>query len=246
MCNLAFDASGCRIIQEVLDGDDVVSDLECLVAEMRGYVHDAVMSPHANFVIQKMIETLPASLASFIADELRGVAPEVARHRYGCRIMCRLVEHQDFRSNNTSTSALIDELLVDVQKLCLHSFGRHVVDSLLEHGTSEQRHRVADALRDSVVSYARKRSASYTVENALRFCTARDKDALAKELLADPERFVELAAHDAGSHVVQALLRIDTMGQGNEYVERAKRILQERTDWLKASKYGQRLIAELH
>ena len=70
---------------------------------------------------------------------------------------------------------LIDEILTDVRQLCLHSFARYVVDSSLEHGTSEQRHCVAQSLRGTVVSHAKKHSASYTVENAFLFCEARDK-----------------------------------------------------------------------
>jgi len=243
VCKLAFESTGCRIVQEALDGAEV-SEREIIVAEMRGHVRDAVSSPHANFVIQKIVEMMPAALASFVADELRGVAAEVARHRYGCRILCRLVEHQDSCSDNASTARLIEEILVDARQLCLHSFARHVVDSVLEHGTSEQRHRVAESLRGSVVSHARKRSASYTVENAFVFCSLNDKETLANELLADPARFLDLAAHDAGSHVVRALLRMETR-QGAEHVDRAKRILLAESDRLQGAKYGQRLLDEL-
>jgi len=217
------------------------SDREILVAEMHGRVRDAVVSPHANFVIQKIVETMPAALASFVAEELTGIAAEVARHRYGCRILCRLVEHQNHCSKGSATEAVIDELLRDARVLCLHSFARHVVGSLLEHGTAEQRHRVVESLHGTVLSHARKRSASYIVENAFSFCDDRDKHTLANELLAESGRFIELAMHDAGSHVVRALLRTES-GQTDEHVRRAKCILKEASARLQTSKYGQRVL----
>lgn len=239
---LAFEAAGCRVVQEALEFADA-SEREVIVAQLHGRVRDAVASPYANFVVQKIVETMPCALASFVAKELLGIAGEVARHRYGCRIMCRLVEHQDPCSNSNATEALIDELLCDARILCLHSFARHVIGSVLEHGTSEQRHRVVMSLYGHVVSLAKKRSASYIVESAFSFCNARDRVALGDELLADSKRFTELAVHDAGSHVVRALLRQDSE-QNNMHVRRARSILHDASARLQASKYGLRLLTE--
>jgi len=240
---LAFESAGCWVVQEALEGSNA-SDREALVAEMHGHVRAAVVCPHANFVIQKIVETMPTSLANFVAEELVGIAADAARHRYGCRILCRLVEHQDASSGRSSsaTSTLIDELIADVQHLCLHSFARHVVNSMLEHGTSEQRRRVVVSLQGTVASYSKRRSASYIVENIFFFCDPQEKESLADELLADSERFLELAMHDAGSHVVGAMLRVRP-GQAL-YVLRAQRILQAGSDRLRASKYGRRLLDE--
>jgi pumilio RNA-binding family len=239
---LAFEVAGCRVIQKAFESADA-SDREALVAEMHGHVREAVLSPHANFVIQKIVETMPAALASFVAEELIGIGAEVARHRYGCRIICRLIEHQDQCSRSSATQTLIDELFGDARLLCLHSFARHVIGSLLEHGTAEQRHRMAETLHGIVGSYARKRSASYIVEGALSFCDPHDKEALASELLADSARFVDLATHDAGCHVVRALLRLDSERSDGQ-VRRAKCILQDASGRLQESRYGQRLLDE--
>jgi hypothetical protein len=60
---------------------------------MLGHVREAIESPHANFVLQKLIETMPPSFTSFVLDEIRGHVDWAARHRFGCRVVARLVEH---------------------------------------------------------------------------------------------------------------------------------------------------------
>jgi len=235
---LSFDIAGCRLVQEAFLVAQAV-DQEAFVSELRGHVRDALRSPHANFVIQKVVEIMPVSLAGFVAKELSGTAAEMARHRYGCRILIRLLEHHS-GSDARDAKMLIDELLMDAAHICHHSFARHVVDAILEHGTGEQRHKVAMALLRDVVHNSRNRNASYVVERALSYCSLEDRRALGAELLNAGERFIALAMHDCGSHVVKALLRSQT-----EHAQAARRILQSEASKLNESKYGKRVLEEI-
>lgn len=47
------------------------------------------MCPHGNYVIQKVVSHLSAASSRFVAEELRGHAVRMAKHRFGCRILCR-------------------------------------------------------------------------------------------------------------------------------------------------------------
>lgn len=89
---MSMEPFGCRAVQLALDVASM-ADKEGLVEELRGHVLSATASPHANFVIQKVIEVLPTNLTNFVAKELATFAAELACHRFGCRVFCRLVEH---------------------------------------------------------------------------------------------------------------------------------------------------------
>merc|ERR1712151_1490082 len=89
---LAFDALGCRVVQLALEVVDRLT-ASGLAMELRGQVRQAIGSAHANYVVQKVVETQPTSVA-------------VTRHRYGCRILCRLLEHS---ASDPGTVALVDE-----------------------------------------------------------------------------------------------------------------------------------------
>jgi len=237
---MSLEPCGCRVVQSALEAAGPV-EKEGIVAELRGHVRLAIASPHANFVLQKVIEVLPVNSARFVAEELTTVAAEVARHRFGCRVLSRLIEHHlTGTGTSSSTHGLIDELLLEAGELINHNFARHVVELILEHGNGIHKHRIAEAIRSNLFLYAKNRNASYVVEKALAWCEARDTHAIASELLTDPQRFLVLATHECGIHVVKAVMKLHV-----DCAEKAKELLLAEVDQVKSSKYGKRLLDEM-
>ena len=179
---LSFDRTGCRIVQFALKAA-TSTEAASLTIELHGYVREAIASPHANYVIQQIITILPTKLACFIVEELSGITATVARHQYGCRIICRLLEH----TSAYETATLIDEILKDCSAICRHTFGHYVILSILEHGSLAQRGRIAAVLHTESLHNARHKHASRVIEQAFRPCAPRDQCALAAELLGDPD-----------------------------------------------------------
>jgi hypothetical protein len=234
----ALEPFGTRVVQEALKVADS-SQRQALARELVGHVVEAVCSPHANFVIQELINVLSPSAVSFVAEELSTCAADAARHRFACRVLCRLVEHHSSTSAN-STSVLIDKILLQVEKLMHHNFARHVLQLILEHGSDDHRRRIASAIRNDIFRNAKSRYASYVVEEAIKRCSTVERDSLAAELLSDSDEFVNLAIHECGNHVVRAIL----MSHGS-LAETGRELLLSRKNELQASKHGQRLLEEI-
>jgi hypothetical protein len=233
---LAFDAAGCRVLQTLIEKANQQATA-ILVTELHGSVRRAISSPHANYVIQKIIQMLPARLSRFVSQELKGSGVETSRHRYGCRIVCRLVEHS---SEDSATGELIAEILCESSELCRHDFGHYVLEAVLEHGISEQKQRIAVSLEAEAVQHASDRSAAYIIEAALQHCAPADQARLASLFLKQPESLVSLAEAKSSCHVVRALLRIP--GHSSEAV---RRILQHASDRLQTTACGRRILQEL-
>merc|ERR1712070_65496 len=89
-----------------------------LASGLRGQVRRAAQSKHANYVIQKIVELLPISGVSFVVGELLGFGYETARHRFGCRLLLRILEHMS--PGDEVTSSLIDDVLTNAEELCSH------------------------------------------------------------------------------------------------------------------------------
>jgi len=230
---LSLDRSGCRAVQAALQAANNAEAM-ALVDEIRGHVRKAIKSAHGNYVIQKIVEALPTSLSSFVADELVGVGANVARDRYGCRIICRLLEHS---ACDRSTEVLMDEVLEDVLELCRHSYGHHVVLTMLEHGTLSQRSRIASGLRGGLLRSARNRFASRVLEQTFIFCSVQDKHAIASDLVSSPDTVQVLAEHQCGCFVVRAILRLQ-----DEYSQKVMDHLQPVVCNLQLSKWGKRVL----
>merc|ERR1719191_966809 len=103
--------------------------------------------PHANYVIQKCISVMRPANLQFIIDELAlgspGMVTYAARHKYGCRIVQRLLEH----GLPAQVQKLAERLLDDAVATCLHPYGNYVMQHLVEHGTPAQRSRLSLVLQ---------------------------------------------------------------------------------------------------
>eukprot|EP00931_Biecheleriopsis_adriatica_P103586 TRINITY_DN783_c0_g1_i1.p1 TRINITY_DN783_c0_g1~~TRINITY_DN783_c0_g1_i1.p1 ORF type:complete len:496 (+),score=102.52 TRINITY_DN783_c0_g1_i1:99-1490(+) len=200
--NLARHPVGCRLVQSALEILDQKDGTE-LAQELQGHVVEAAKSPHANYVLQKVITQLSYSGSRFVAEEISGSSVHLARHRFGCRIFCRLLE---FHSSKETTWRLVDELLVEASDLCCHSFGHHVTQSILEHGAQHHRSQLAKVLCSDALGYAQHRSSSYLMETLLEHCSLSDQEALLMQI-GHPMIIAQLALTQFGQFVARALLQ---------------------------------------
>lgn len=235
---LSFDSVGCVAVQRALEAADQKQAQE-LVRELRGHVLEASRSMYANYVIQKAVETMPIATLGFVYDELQGVAAEVARHRYGCRIICRLLEHS---SGEPVATRLLEELVADAHELSCHPYGYHVIRSLLEHGRPEHRHHIALSLMSGrdLARLSKNRNASFVVEKALAFCDLEDRQALANAVHRKPGSVAALAKHQFGRHVIRELLKVPGPPS-----QKTRDDLRRAEPLIRSCKHGRRCFTEI-
>lgn len=238
--DLAFDKSGCRVVQAAIE---VASQQQAsaLCNELKGSVRKAIRCPHANYAIQKIVQVLPPSHVSFIVKELLGAGREIARHSYGCRVLCRLLEHHSCAEHIDGEAAvLIDEVVEDAAELCRHAFGHHVIQCIVEHGTSQHRDSIIAVLSRDMFQLAGHRSASYVVEKALVFGGPPAQQCMALELMGNADNFFSLAESQFGCRVVAAVLRIS-----GAMSQKAQVLLKSAEERLQMSKYGRRTLEDV-
>jgi len=228
----SLNPEGCRVVQLTLQVADK-EDAERLLEELHGRVRKAVTSPHANFVIQTAIEVMSMESTRFVGRELAGMAVWTASHRFGCRILSRLIEH------SSADDELIDEILGEVVLLCCNQFARHVVFSILEHGRTGHRRRVAAALATDVARYATDRNASHVVDWLITHGTPEDADLLAEGLLHSGG-VADLAQHRFGLYVAKALIA----KPGRRWSAEASKQVRAAAPWLQKTKYGSRIVRD--
>jgi len=149
---MATDKDDCWDLQAFIENTKEDDDVVSLVREFHGHVVEAMRCDHANHVLQKFIQRVPASSLQFVVDELRvhGFVA-AAKHKFGCRIMQRLLE------NLTSTQLvdLLNALLTAPVELSKHASGHFVMVCLLATAQSDScTHSIAltKALTDLVSS----------------------------------------------------------------------------------------------
>jgi len=231
---LAFDASACRVVQAALEHapEHVAA---ALAQELRGRVRAAIHSPHANHVIQKMIDVLPACHTQFVMDEVIGSAAEIARHRFGSRVLSRLVH----RHSCELAKELTNELVHDVAELSRHTFAHYVVEAILDNTDGQTLHKIAGALRSDLARNAKNRSGTHVVERALLRCEVSDRNSMMLELFHSATAMVTLVENQFGCHVAKSLVKAP-----GPHLAHAASFLEEAKPMLQKTKYGRRLIEE--
>eukprot|EP00746_Dinoflagellata_sp_MGD_P166952 gnl/MRDRNA2_/MRDRNA2_97205_c0_seq1.p1 gnl/MRDRNA2_/MRDRNA2_97205_c0~~gnl/MRDRNA2_/MRDRNA2_97205_c0_seq1.p1 ORF type:complete len:426 (+),score=84.36 gnl/MRDRNA2_/MRDRNA2_97205_c0_seq1:99-1376(+) len=245
ICPVAFELAlsihGCRIVQKAFDvacGDEKRE----LAIMLHGHVQELLESQHGNHVLQKCIEVLPPLTVQFIIDEL-GFWPMswvgVAKHRFGCRVIERLLEH----CPEDMTVPLTDAVVSDSSALARHPYGNYVVQHVLEYGTDAHRKLVASALVDTGIAFlAQHRIASNVIESALgRICSA-DQQMMGLALLAAPQTLLVVGCSRYGTHVVNRLLEV--LAPGPLRVE-VVRQLRGNLPQIMESKHSKHLVEKL-
>jgi hypothetical protein len=185
--DLAFDPSGCRIVQKALQVGG--STAEPLAMEMQGHVRRATRSPHANHVIQRIAELMPLPCVVMVAEELAGMAVTIAKNQFGSRVLHRLCKRVDQeRQQNLTVSlpqvtSLLEEALTATARLCRHEWGRFVILSFLECGTSAQHESIFEALKTDALGHAVHRHSSDIVVQLFALLSEENRNTLAAEVL---------------------------------------------------------------
>lgn len=166
---IAASKHGCRVVQKALD---VLCLQERIVLAygLRGHVCEALESPHANHVLQKLVDVVDPTYLKFVIEEMKGMGAFFARRRFGCRVVERLLEH----CPSEYLAELVDEILQDAERLSRHPYGNFVMQHIFRYGTVEQKHRLVLLLREDVARLARHRHASHVVEAAFTNCARED------------------------------------------------------------------------
>jgi len=187
---------------------------EEIAEEMRGHVVPAIWDRHANFVIQKLVEVLPTAKVAFVAEEMRESACCIARHRYGCRITQRLLEH-----SSPASEALFEKIIKDAKELCRTVYGHYVIVHLLEHGTAEQKAAIGNTLSMHFEVLAQCRHSRDVMLKALEHCSQEQQECIAAKVFNlharqdDLRQLVTLALSKNGHQLIAAALN------GNEQIK---------------------------
>jgi len=230
---LSLTKFGTRIVQKALEVASC-SDRDSLVAILEPHVEELCDSPHGNHVLSKIIEVMPSAALSFVVEKIAGKGPVVvAKHRFGCRVLERLIEHCD----DVMIGAVVEEIVAKSRALCAHDFGNFVIQHLLEHWPSK-RDTILQSMIPDLPMLAVNKSAAHVVQKAMDWCDEDSKKAIVVALLdgKSPHSLGEVACSRPGSYVVEQL-----QGISHRQSEVRQRI-EERSEQLCQTQWGQKIL----
>jgi len=239
--SLSCDASGCRDVQDAIDAAQ--SDDECVAIadELRGHVWEALCCPHANYVLQKFITKTRSQSSQFIIDELLqiGCLGEAARHKYGCRVLQRILEH----CRADQVKPIVDELLADAIMLSKHPYASYVLQHIFEQGTDEQQNSLMELLIANAVTLAADCWACAVMEKALMYGDLESCLELASRILQEKGLVAQMAPRRRGHLVVKLIL--DLFEEGSTEWASVRAQLRDEEASLRKARFGRVVLGLL-
>ena len=123
------DPEGCRRVQAYL-GRTSQQNLRAIKQAFHAHIEELYKCPDANHVLARLIVESPSPYAAELCAAFQGRVPALAKHKYGSRIVERLLEHS--RSVG-ATDAFLGEIVADSFALGGHRYGNYVVQHVIEH-----------------------------------------------------------------------------------------------------------------
>lgn len=183
---LSMDQDGSRLVQASLQASDRRVQ-GGILSELRGHVCEMLGSPHANHVLQCVIELLPPSAVGFIFEEIsQRWEPEfLAKHKFGCRVFERMIEHFPCTAGHMlpGWTHFLDRLLSDAAVHCFHAFATFIMQHLMEHGGEEHKQVIVAAVMQDLERSALDSHASGVLDKALSFLPHDEQLLLASKIL---------------------------------------------------------------
>eukprot|EP00443_Scrippsiella_acuminata_P002866 CAMPEP_0115209074 /NCGR_PEP_ID=MMETSP0270-20121206/21550_1 /TAXON_ID=71861 /ORGANISM="Scrippsiella trochoidea, Strain CCMP3099" /LENGTH=542 /DNA_ID=CAMNT_0002622699 /DNA_START=191 /DNA_END=1819 /DNA_ORIENTATION=+ len=220
LLSAAEDQCACRVVQELLKAPSK-SDGSMMLAKIFPYTDRLLESQHGNHVLTKAVEVaIPAEIATVIDKVWRTGAVYVAKHRFGCRLCERLIEHH---GEDHAVVALLNSLALSSVEMCKHRYGNYVLQSMVEHGPAGPTKKVFEALVPKMGEMAVHRFASHLAQKMLQVdCPPADKLKAAEALIRDSSHpLAEIAANRFGNFVINDMLSFLTT---EEDIDKDKRV----------------------
>eukprot|EP00929_Paragymnodinium_shiwhaense_P003663 TRINITY_DN10426_c0_g1_i2.p1 TRINITY_DN10426_c0_g1~~TRINITY_DN10426_c0_g1_i2.p1 ORF type:complete len:436 (+),score=59.19 TRINITY_DN10426_c0_g1_i2:131-1309(+) len=232
--SLSRNPKGCRDVQRCLETAATEKERVAIARELQGHVWDALRCPHANYVLQKVSCLLKPSDIQFVVDEVVGkgvrAVCHAARHKYGCRIIQRLLEH----CTVCQVRSLVNSLLNDAVVTAMHPYGNYVMQHLIEYGTAEQRGALTRALVEHVGEAGRDEYACAVLSKAMVHGELQDQADLAIAIESVPGLFPSMACSRHGHVAARAVLATLRGSQ----LQSAKMQIRANLPNLRSSRYG--------
>merc|ERR1719161_239375 len=183
---------------------------------------------------------MPPHAVQFILHELAffpGGWAGVARHRFGCRVVERLLEHCE----SGLTAPIVAAVVAEIDSLARHPFANYVVQHILEYVPAHRYQVVHGLIQVGALELAQHRVASNIIERVFEHCDPESQQALAQSILATEYAIVEMGCSRYGSFTVRRML--DVLQDPLRYM--ALQQLAAAIPCLRASRHGRHIAARV-
>nr|CAD21191.1 conserved hypothetical protein [Neurospora crassa] len=236
MVRIALNAHGTRALQKMIDSVSSPAQINLIIEALRNRVVELIQDLNGNHVIQKCLNKLNATDASFIFDAVGQNCVEVGTHRHGCCVLQRCIDHAD----GAKKIWLIERITANAVTLVQDPFGNYVVQYIIDLNEPSFTEPLVGQFLGRIPQLSKHKFSSNVVEKCLRCASPNSKDRIVSEIMSQNE-IKQLMQDSYGNYVVQTALDYATPSMKHQLVEAIRPHLPA----VRATPYGRRIQAKI-
>jgi len=233
----ALNPHGTRSVQKLVETLSSEDQLELAIAALSEGVMVLMLDANGNHVVQRCLQRLSSEQSQFIYDAVSLHFQQVARHRHGCCVLQRCIDHASEAQQKVLIACMAEQALV----LSQDPFGNYVVQYVLGLCLPWASAMVMARLGNNYAQLSLQKFSSNVVEKCLKLSDGPLEEcraAIVRELTLSP--LLERLLQDPyGNYVVQSALIVS---KGTLYDELVAHIRPHIAS-VKSSPYGKRILA---
>jgi len=261
---LTLNASGCRIVQKLLENSASRSDLISAIIhpEIASKILQICMDVNGNHVVQKFVDIVSgrAGECDFIIHALTGddgVVEKLSAHSYGCRVVQRLMS----KCIPSDVVPILESLCSNpetIARLSEDVFGNYVMQHAIEHGRDIDRERISLCLASlDILKLGCSKFASNVVEKSIRYHNKHPTSSsllvtkllinsmlMARDPVTNEPGILMLMKDKYGNYVVRAVIELIPQEFAPE-VEHVRMLISENSHMLKKFTFSWHLVERL-
>lgn len=138
----ALDEEKTHVVQLYIEMAEPTEAKKAMMLGLQGSIISCILSEHGNYVIQKIITCFPLESLDWLLSEISAKEDilNLIKHKYGCRIFCRLFE----KFNEDDLAVIWETILDNVDSLIAHEFGCYPLTTYVEAQNAHQPQRSKD------------------------------------------------------------------------------------------------------
>lgn len=188
------------MVQELLAAAGGASR-KLLLDAFRGHIHVLVWDRHGSYVVQKIIEVMPPTLAKFVLEEIAAMKVEwyvLVEHPYTSRVLQRILEHFPHHWVRDFVSSIAN----CIERLAKHPRANYVLQTILEHGSEGHRRMINQIILSKVTDLSLHFHGKHVVVKAMHVNNLFYRKLLVR---AAVRNLALLTAHGLGIFVIREM-----------------------------------------
>jgi hypothetical protein len=202
LITIARDKKGTHSLQAIVALIDTEEEFSLIKKTLDGSVFELSMDPRANYVIQKLINTIPIDSSHFLYQPLFNNFVQMANNSFGLLVLKQMMARVEQRE--TLKQKIVELTCLNFEKLIQNPFGNYAIQHIVEFYPKES-HIIKSKMLTKIIPYSSQKISSNVIEKCLTVCDSQFRRRVIEEILKNG-RLGDLMKNKYGNFVTLQLL----------------------------------------